>query len=290
VFGGSGYAPYLDPLNDAWSFDLDSMTWSPAAMRGHVPAGGGSRRVATVSDATAYLFGGYGFKSAPNAELFRIDIRDGSMTFTRVEQENPPPARLLHAFVYDGLTDRFVLFGGVGTAPLADLWTMKLHGRTAVWTQHAQAMAPSPRYGFFYGFDAARGRLLLFSGAQSTTSIDAARDTWVLDVRVTPMSWTLLSEGDSSPPGRRNGCMVFDPHESRLYVFGGTADGRNTEPGLFVLEATPGQEQWTLLKLDGEPPLRSSGLGFYDASTQLSYMGFGNTTRDVFRDWTAIRY
>ena len=84
--------------------------------------------------------------------------------------------------------------------------------------------------------------------------------------------------------------MVFDPHESRLFVFGGTADGRNTEPGLFVLEATPGQEQWTLLKLDDEPPLRSSGLGFYDPVTRLSYMGFGNTTREVFRDWTAFRY
>jgi len=290
VFGGSGYAPYLDPLNDAWSFDLESGTWSTAAMKGDIPGGGGSRKVAAVSARAAFLFGGYGFRSTPNAELFRVDFGDGSLTFTRVPQANPPPARSLHGFVYDDQADRFVLFGGVGLAPLDDLWTMKLDGGTAVWTQHSQAVGPSPRYGFFYCNDARRGRLLLFSGAQGTTSIDAARDTWALDLRSEPMTWALLSEGVSSPPGRRNGCMAFDPDESRLFVFGGTADGRSTEPGLFVLDARPGQEAWSLLKLDGEPPLRSSGMGFYDPATRLIYMGFGNTTREVFRDWTAIRY
>jgi hypothetical protein len=57
-----------------------------------------------------------------------------------------------------------------------------------------------------------------------------------------------------------------------------------------VLEARPSDEQWALLKLDGEPPLRSSGIGFYDPLTRLAYMGFGNTTQHVFQDWTAVRY
>jgi hypothetical protein len=242
-----------------------------------------------VSGATAYLFGGYGFRSMPNAELFRVDFARGTLSFQRIPQVNPPPERALHAFIYDDLSDRFLLFGGVGKTPMADLWSMTLESGTAVWTRHDQSVAPTPRYGFFYGFDAQHGRLLLFSGAQGTASIDAARDTWCLDVRSDPMTWTLLSYGESSPPGRRNGCMVFDPEESRLVVFGGTADGRSTQPGLFVLEAKPGHEGWTLLKLDGEPPLRSSGMGFYDPMTRLAYVGFGNTTREVFQDWIPLR-
>ena len=288
LFGGSGYAPYLDPLNDAWSFNFESETWRAIAQRGDIPDGGASRRVAIVPGARAYLFGGYGFRGMPNAELFRVDFGDGALSFTRMPQENPPSARALHAFVYDDQADRFVLFGGVGLTPLADTWTMKLDHGTAVWTQHVPVNSPSPRYGFFYGFDVERGRLLLFSGAQGIASIDAARDTWVLDVRTDPPTWTLLDEGDLVPPGRRNGCMALDPSGPRLFVFGGTADGRTTQPGLFVLDARPGQERWTRLELDGEPPLRSSGLGFYDPTTQRTYMGFGNTTRQVFRDWTPI--
>jgi hypothetical protein len=290
VFGGSGYAPYLDPLNDAWSFDLESQTWRPAVVRGDVPAGGGSRRVAETGDGTAYLFGGYGFRMAPNNELFRVDFSDGSLTFTRVPQENPPSPRSLHVFVYDEVAARFMLFGGVSVAPLGDLWTMRIEDGTAVWREQSQAFGPSARYGCFYGFDARHGRLLLFSGAQGTAPIDAARDTWALDVRAEPMTWTLLSEGAACPAGRRNGCTVFDPEASRLFVFGGTADGRTTQPGLFVLEAEPGREQWALLKLDGEPPLRSSGIGFYDPVAGLSCMGFGNTAREAFQDWTAFRY
>ena len=49
-------------------------------------------------------------------------------------------------------------------------------------------------------------------------------------------------------------------------------------------------EAWTLLMLADEPPLRSSGFGFYDPAGAVSVMGFGNTSTDVFSDWSFLGY
>jgi hypothetical protein len=291
MFGGSGYRPYMTPLGDAWSFDLDSHRWTYVVPSGDVPAPRASRRVAVVpGSSTAYVFGGYGAQGIPSNELYRVDFDEERLHFTAVRQENPPARRSLYAFTYDQVTDRFALFGGVNVAPLGDTWTMRIVDGTAVWQEVDPWPAPSPRYGSFYGVDAERGRLVLFSGAQGTQSIDPAPDTWALDLRRDPPAWTQLCAGQPAPRGRRNGCMVFDPDGPRLLVFGGTDDGHSTQPGLFALDARPGKESWAVLDLVGEPPLRSSGFGFYDPATQRVFMGFGNTTQHIFRDWAVLGY
>jgi hypothetical protein len=292
LFGGSGYSPYLDPLADAWRYDLATATWASVVPRGAVPSGGGSRRVAQLpGTTTAYLFGGYDGTGASHAELVRADFAGGTLTFTPVAQTNPPPARSLHAFVYDPETKRFYAFGGAGSALLDDTWSMELDGAGgAVWTELGPATRPSPRYGFFYGFDAEHGRLLVFSGAQGGAVVDPARDTWALDVRREPPEWSRVLEGDAVPPGRRNGSFVFDPAGPRLWVFGGTADGKTSAPGLWALDARSGHEAWAEVELAGEPPIRSSGFGFYDPVADRTLLGFGNTASAVYRDLTPLGY
>ena len=292
LIGGSGYQPYGTPLDDVWRYDLAGAAWAEVTPTGDVPDGAGSRRVAQVDSTTAYLFGGYGKNSAVNAELYRVRVEDGTLSFQLLDmQTNPPPARALHAFVYDATSNRFVLFGGAGAAkPFSDTWVMTLDGDVATWTEVMPAAAPSARYGFFYGFDAERGRLVVFSGAQGFASINPAQDTWALDVRAEPPAWELVHEGDPAVPGRRNGCMVWDPTGPRLFVFGGTADGMTTEAGVFAFDARPGKARWDLVERPGEPPLRSSGIGFHHASRQDNYFGFGNTTSDVYADWFVLGY
>ena len=298
VFGGSGYNPYLIPMDDAWSFDLDTGVWRAAGIRGEFLEGA-SRRVATKSGTTtAYVFGGYGERLRAQGELHRVDFGEGVLVFSEVPQVNPPPARCLHCFVYDAPSDRFVLFGGMARIPrsggrgvvFGDTWTMHLEDGVAVWTQLAPEVSPSPRYGFLHGFDADRGRLLLFSGGQGIQPINPARDSWVLDVRAETPVWTRIAERAFRPHARRNGAMIFDSSGPRMFVFGGTPDGRNTEPGLFVLDGRPGHEGWTHLELAGEPPLRSSGFGFYDPLLERTHMGFGNTVIHVFQDLAALGY
>ncbi|MBW2530594.1 MAG: hypothetical protein JRI55_03895 [Deltaproteobacteria bacterium] len=292
LFGGSGYDPYLTGLADAWHYDLTTGVWTAVTPTGEVPAAGGSRRAAQVAGSTvAYLFGGYGDGGSPNhAELYALDVAGGQAAFSVVAQQNPPPARALHAFVHDPATDRFFLFGGAAGAPLDDTWVMTLEGGTAVWAELALEPRPTARYGFFYGFDAEAGRLMVYSGAQGFNPLDPASDTWALDVRADPPTWQLVVDAAAGPPGRRNGCQVFDPSGPRLWVFGGTPDAATTAPGLWVLDARAGREGWRELVLDGEPPLRSSGFGFYDPAQERTLLGFGNTTTMVFRDLSAIGY
>jgi len=290
---GSGYAPYLEPLDDVWSYDLASGDWTLRTPTGDVPSGGGSRRVAQVPGArVAYLFGGYGVDGASNADLYRVTFDRDEPDFMRLAQENAPPPRALHAFAYDAETDRFFLFGGASTRPANDTWVMTLDGDTATWTEVETPVAPSPRYGFFYGVDEANGRLVLFSGAQGFSPIDPAPDTWALDLRADPPAWSLVVAGDApdAPAGRRNGCAIFDPSGPRLFVFGGTADAATTEEGLFALDARPGHEGWTRLDLADAPEVRSSGFGLHDGDIDETLFGFGNTSSDVFRDWNRLGY
>jgi hypothetical protein len=66
-----------------------------------------------------------------------------------------------------------------------------------------------------------------------------------------------------------------DPSGRRLFVYGGTSDGKTTEKGLYVLDLEPGHEAWTKLDLASPPPLRSSGFGFATPEGEVT-CAFGN--------------
>ncbi len=293
MLGGSGYQPYGTPLGDAWRYNLATSTWQTAAVDGDVIPPAGSRRVALMPDGqSALLFGGYGASNAVNNELFRVTFREDGATVRRIEQRTPPPARSLHAFAYDPVTRRFAVFGGAGRAsPLGDTWTMTLDGDVATWTELAAKEGPSPRYGFFSGFDAERGRLVVFSGAQGFSPLDPAPDTWALDLRSDAPAWHRLASGDEpgSPPGRRNGVAEWDPTGSQLFVLGGTADARGSEAGLWAFDATPGAERWDRVEREMSPPVRSSAFGVFDATRGRVVFGFGNTTSAVYRDLASLQ-
>jgi hypothetical protein len=298
LVGGSGYKPQGTPLGDVWKLDLATHTWSSVTPTGDVPPPGGSRRAALVPGTkTALLFGGYETSGSDTADLYKVDWSGDVPAFQKLEQPSAPPSRELHAFVYDAESQRFAAFGGFSYAKAGavdDTWTMKLEGNRAVWTEVKSAERPTPRYGFFYGLDDATGRLVVFSGAQNPKTkdpINAAKDTWSLDLRAESPAWTqvLTGEEEGTPVGRRNGCSLFDPRGPRLVVYGGTSDGAKTQPGLFVLDVRPGHEAWTRLDLAGAPPLRSSGFGFYDPTTRMTYCGFGNDDR-LYTDLTALGY
>jgi hypothetical protein len=292
VIGGSGYKPQFSPLDDAWQFWLKTDTWTRLKPTTPVPSGG-SRRVAQMPGrGVAYLFGGYGAQEVTHNELVRVEFTEEQPSFVTVPQDDPPQSRCLHAFVYDPKLDLFILFGGMTTGRgwpeiHNDVWTMKLVGGRAKWTQLAVKQPPTPRYGFFYGYDPDGGRLIVFSGAQGVLWVNPAHDTWLLSTREQPPAWKKWEK--DSPPGRRNGCFVYDPAEQCLFIFGGTPDKRNSEPNLSVFDARADGKGWSVLRLADGPAPRSSGFGFLDRSRKRILMGFGNDTRP-YRDLFPLRY
>jgi hypothetical protein len=291
LIGGSGYNPYLSPLADVWQLSLTTDQWHQLKPKPPNPSGG-SRRVAHIPGRKlAYLFGGYGTWQWSNRELLRVDFSKEIPTFEPVPQDNPPPARCLHAFVYDPKRDQFLLFGGVTIGPFFqtihnDVWTMKLVEGRAKWTKLDLKGPPSPRYGFFYGYDQEEGLLIVFSGAQGIDPLDPADDTWLLSIRDDSAAWQKWKGG--SPRGRRNGCFVYDPAQKRLYILGGTADGRSAEPELWMFDARPGGH-WTVWPLQGAPHRRASGFGFHDRARARILLGFGNAN-DPFPDLFPLKY
>ncbi len=283
MISGSGYSPYGEILQDAWSFDLDDHTWSPLLYEGELPVGGSRRAAVIPGTSTAYLFGGNGERELLT-DLVRVDFSSATVRFETVEQRGDVWPRTLHGFVYDPGAEVFYTFAGFGQGIHDDLWRMELQDGVAVWTEiNLEGERPEGRYGFFYAFDADARRVVLYSGARGTQAINPARDLWALELEGGPR-WVRLLEGDAVPPGRRNGTTVYDEEHRRMYVFGGTADAMTTSEGLWAFDLTPGAESVTRVDREDEPPLRSSGAGWWDPVSGASFFGFGNTTRAVYQD------
>lgn len=78
-----------------------------------------------------------------------------------------------------------------------------------------------------------------------------------------------------------------DPVSNRMFLWGGTLDGLNAEPGLWILDLTRGEEAWHELPLDG-PPNRGSGGGLFDTARNRILFGFGNSLGSPYADLWAL--
>ncbi len=286
VFGGSGYPQDPDNvLNDGWILDVAAQTWSTWAISGDVPVGG-ARRGVQLDGEKAVLFGGYLDAFAASDEAFLVDLNSG--VFTAMTQQTPPPARSLHVLAYDKSENTIVAFGGFGDdGVLGDTWVADVDAGTASlrWSE-VQGAGPSPRYGAFAGIDEDSDTLVVFSGAQNPRSsdpINAAQDVWTFSI--TARSWQPRTFSGAPPPGRRNGCGVFDPTTHALLIFGGTADGATSEAGTtFLVIDDDGELRFEAFSSDNDPPLRSSGFGATLPGGGV-VCGFGNDDA-TFRDLT----
>ncbi|HSO35485.1 MAG TPA: hypothetical protein VLT33_23310 [Labilithrix sp.] len=287
---GSGYNPQFVPIADSWRLDVAAGTWAAWTPTGDVPPAAGSRRVTPIPGGGAkfYTYGGYVGSDATaddDPAIYRIDLADTAHTFTKLTSVGAGPGRELHAFAYDAKSETFVVTGGVSAKTqevYEDTWTIKIAGDTATWSPLAAQKGPTGRYGAFTAFDAESRRLVVWSGAQQyETTLDPvnpAQDAWALDFSVDPPAWSKLEPTGTAPKGRRNGCGMADPAGRRLFVYGGTGDGKTTEKGLFVLDLEPGHESWTKLDLANAPPIRSSGFGFATPEGDVT-CAFGNDDR-----------
>ncbi len=160
-------------LLDTWEFD--GTVWQPrvpVAMpqgrRGHVMAYDALRR-------RTVMYGGFlsssWFQPPPGQFLDETFEWDG-VDWREITATPRPPARLGAAFAFDSVRGVSVLFGGYcmpalfsGTA-MNDTWEFGAAG----WTQVAAATPPAARCGASLCFDAVRGRLLLFGGADEVAA------------------------------------------------------------------------------------------------------------------------
>ena len=204
VFGGASAA---GQFGDTW--ERDGTRWTRVATTG--PSARGGMQLA-YDERRRVVVGFGGFDQATSLMLGETWTWDGT-AWTRAAASGPSP-RANHVIAYDAARGRVVLFGGNGkTTPPPD---DGLTGDTwewdgTAWTKAAGA-GPSRRDHHAMGYDAARGRLVLFGGWNG----EFLGDTWEWD----GATWSASAASGPSPRGGLPS-MTYDAGRRRIVLFGG---------------------------------------------------------------------
>ena len=177
-----------------------------------------------------------------------------------------------HAMVYEGISDRVLLFGGADDAKVCeDTW--EWDGRT--W-QQVSTTGPGPRTFPSMAYDSIRRKVLLFGGNRVLFGSNEAanrflNDTWQWDGR----RWTELKV--PGPPARAEAAMAFDKERGRVVLFGGYYRSSGRIIRLGDTWEWDGY-RWVQSKVSG-PNARNGAAVTYDASRGKLIL-FGGRTED----------
>jgi hypothetical protein len=224
--------------------------------------------------------------------LFRVQTGTAGLDFDEV---TPDPAQDVGdyqpAFFFHPPTQKFYAICGLNDGEGSHCRVRSYDPATNRWSEEAvDGESPPGRNGHFWSYDASTDRFVVFSGEgypPSAACTNCLHDTWTLDLAATPFRWTQIAL-DTPNIGRRNGAFVLDPLHHRMFVFGGTNDGRTTHPGLWALDLTPGEERWHEVPYRGGAPVRTSGAAVFDAARSRILLGFGNGDLGVHADLWAL--
>lgn len=215
----------------------------------------------------------------------------GSPTWTQLSPTGPlPPIRAGHDAVYDGSTNRMIIFGGIsgsgdGQPSLNDVWVLSNAnglGGTPQWSQLSPVGGPPPaRSSGSAVYDSATNRVIIFGGSCCATNFGGFEysDVWVLTnangLGGTPQ-WIQLSPTNSTST-RGQHTAVYDPGSNRMIVFGGQnpTNGSNDLLVLTNANGLGGPPQWITLSATNPPPARYNHIGVYDVVNNLMTIGFG---------------
>ena len=163
-----------------------------------------------------------------------------------------PTARNGASGVWDPGGSRLILFGGANDSTVfADVWTLTFSGATSAWAKVTPAgTAPAARFQQSAVWDAANGRVIVFGGALSGTSLSA--DTWSLTLGATP-TWAKLSPAGTAPSARYRQTAVWDAAGSRMLMFGGKQSSGSLND-VWTLTFSGAASTWAKLEPTGGPP------------------------------------
>lgn len=284
VFGGFHYEPeQFTPAADLWEWNLADGGWTELEAT-NAPLLPGGRMVEVPGERAALYYGGLEVTedggSATPYSLVRFDYAPGALTFTEVETSTKPAGDYLPAIVYDAPRDRYVSACGVSDVYGYHCQIFTFDPKTGEWKGVVPAAGdrPTGRNGFFWVHDVDNERLVLFSGdgGSGGWACDCAQDTWALELAEDPPRWVKLAGEQTPPIGRRNGAYAHDTAGHRMFVWGGTPDGMDSFPGVYVFDLDRGEEGWAKVDTAFTPPERTSAMGVFDAARNRLVLGFGN--------------
>ncbi|MGA8275283.1 MAG: hypothetical protein WB789_00285 [Thermoplasmata archaeon] len=172
------------------------------------------------ADGYVLLFGGTGCQDPPACDQTgplndTWAFKDG--TWNRAISSGPgPPPTDLGGLAYDPSDRMMVLFGGSACSTSCKTWTYS--GGT--WTELNLTTQPPARYGEGFAEDQTDHGALLFGGMTFSGGGQVLNDSWLFSYG----TWH-QENGSSSPPGRWDPAMAWDPGLDAVVLFGGRAGG-----------------------------------------------------------------
>lgn len=306
----------LTMLNDVWSYDSQTTTWSLLHPGSSIPSPRSGQSMTCAPDGTtAYLFGGWHGNSS-FSDMWAHDLLTFEWTLLS-PAGSLPAGRSYHCAVYDTKDETLIVFGGhSGSFDLNDTWAYD--SATGVWTDlNPSGELPIPRDSHAMAYDESTGRVILFGGLDDGGyPLD---DTWAYDPAANV--WTRLDPIGAGPCARSCHSMVYDPTTRQIVLFGGSTA---SAPGDVISSSTPNlcsstcgaryypdqlndtwtydpaQNRWTeVVTVGGTPPPRDSHCAVYDSSAGRLIIVGGWDGSDTLQDawayypstatWTELR-
>jgi N-acetylneuraminic acid mutarotase len=227
-------------LNDVWSLDPSTGTWTQLSAQGNMQAPPGRMNpvmVAAPGDDSVIIFGGGTNTGIAYNDTWVFKLSDNS--WRQIGKTGAPLARLLHVGALDPMHGRLYIFTGVAADEFTqydDLWYLDLDADR--WTRIPNSASfPDPRFKAAMQYDAARNRLVFFGGHAAG---DVMNDVWTFDlagqqwaqaikgdqVNGVAMSCSLpanFATADLNSPDRRE-APVFSIYGDQALLFSGETD------------------------------------------------------------------
>jgi len=212
-----------------------------------------------------------------------------NLTWTQLlPKGTKPSSRFGHTGLYDGTSNRLMVFGGgTSSACFNDyhvLQNANTQGGTMTWvTVTPTGTLPGVRMRQASVYDSTTNSLIIFGGFNCKSTY--YNDVWILsnanDLTATP-NWTQLPTTGTKPSVRQNSSAIYDPTTNSLIIYGGDKGGTPTGDIWILANAngTGGSPIWTQLTPSNSGPVARSGhTATYDAVNNLMtiYAGFDGT-------------
>jgi len=269
LYGGYGG---LSRLEDLWSFDFETNTWTQLEYEGPGP-GARENNGMVVLDNCLYVFGGYNGYQWLN-DLHQFDLV--KKRWKLIEPKGTPPSSrfgYVSAAYHDPVSGRkeLVLFAGYdGTTWLNDMNVYSfVTGEWTVRRQHGEvpSIRSCPSWARF------EDKVYVFGGYDG---VQRMNDFWELDLRTS--SWTPVKQRGTPPSARYFHSSVV--YKDQLLVYGGySGANRLGDLHAFNLET----QTWSKIDTEGECPAGRSSLVLQVHGNSLWLLG-GYNGREVLND------
>ncbi|MFO0645512.1 MAG: kelch repeat-containing protein [Polyangiales bacterium] len=228
------------------------VAWTAIAGAPMGPAARWGYMVAPVGDGTAYVYGGTTLLNTGSGtvsnELWLVDGRTSTPTFTRLTVTGAPPPRYCGCLAYIPASRTVLMIGGrnPSEAP-AETWALPLD--TMAWSRVMVPSTPGGVIGCAMGWSTARGALFHFGGGAQSTGFSA------ITSRFDPEGPRWVTVEATGPRGRYDDAFVPLP-DGRRFVMTAGARGATAGPAFlndtWIFDAMA--ETWEQVMTEGEAP------------------------------------